>query len=290
MDPRKPFTAELAQSLVGASLPTSHRRWDADDVILYHLGVGAGAALPEGDLRYVYERDLVVLPSFATAVVHPTGTASDRIPGLTLDRSMTVHGEQEVILHQPIPLEADTETTGKVIEICEMGRHALIRTETQTRDADGVLLFTTRFGIVLREAGGFGVARTSAVADDAPAEPADVVVRVPTSPRQAAIYRLCGDRNPLHIDPQHARAVGFDLPILHGLSTFGAIVRCAIDEAAGGRPQDVAAIGARFGSPVIPGDELDVELWQRGEHVHIRARVPGAERAVLTHAHLQLRS
>lgn len=285
------FDAETAAAAVGAELPESVRRWGADDVILYHLGVGAGPSAPgPRPLRYVYERDLVVLPGFAATVAHATGTAVEAIPGLGATRRMTVHGEQSVTLLRPLPVEAEARTTGRVAEVTDRGSFALLGIETETH-ADGELLFRTRFGIALRGAGGFGgpAPRPSVVPIPADGQPPDHRLRIEVSPRQAAIYRLLGDRNPLHVDPEHARAVGFTGPIVHGLSTYGAVLRALIDELASGDVTTTSAFRARFAGPVYPGDVLEVDAWEVDGGYALTARVPERDGAVLTRGFVALR-
>lgn len=273
-----PLDAAAADAAVGAALPPSVRAWDPGQAILYHLGVGAGHEAPgPGALRRVYERDLEVLPGFAATVAHRTGTAIDEIPGLAVQRRFAVHAEQEIVLHGPIPPAARARTTGRVVEIADTGRNALVRIATETL-VDGAPCFSCRFGIVLRGAGGFGAPPPAPWPDTAPpvpsrpgpgaaraavgtGRPPDARLGTVVSPRQALLYRLLGDRNPLHVDPEHARSVGFDGPIVHGISTFGTALRVLVDDALDGNADRVRAVRARFSGVVLPGDQLDVEVW-----------------------------
>jgi acyl dehydratase len=271
-----------ARALVGVELPVTRRRWSAADVILYHLGIGAGAQ----PSRYVYERGLVVLPGFAATVAHATGAALDALPAGGIDRARTLHAEQEIELHGPLPVEADTTTTGRVLEVADMGRWALVRTQTETR-ADGALLFVTRFGIAVRDAGGFGIRRLAPPVAPEPSGAPDLRLDVPIDARQALVYRLCGDRNPLHVDAEHARAAGFPAPILHGLSTYGTVLRALVDGALDGRPESVATFRARFRGPLYPGETLRVEAWWRDGLLLAHATVPTRGAAVLLPAVLE---
>jgi acyl dehydratase len=172
-----------------------------------------------------------------------------------------------------------------VTGVRDLGRSALLDIETETETTGGTLLFTTRFGIVLRGEGGFdkrcSAGRSVETALTGAAQHRFVVR---TSPRQAAIYRLTGDRNPLHIDPGAARAAGFGRPILHGLSTYGAVLRAIVDGALDGAVERVVSFTARFENPVFPGDEIEVEAWRTTSGVRLDAWVRTREVRVLTHA------
>ncbi|MEV4420969.1 MaoC/PaaZ C-terminal domain-containing protein [Patulibacter sp. NPDC049589] len=291
-----PLDAAAAAAAVGAVLPPSVREWDADQAILYHLGVGAGHEPPgPRALRRVYERDLEVLPGFAATVAHRTGTAFDAIPGLRLQRRFAVHAEQEVVLHRPIPPAARAETTGRVTEIADTGRHALVRIATETR-IDGEPCFSCRFGIVLRGAGGFGgppptpgggPPRDASAREDGRSP--DLRLAAAVSERQALLYRLLGDHNPLHVDPEHARGVGFDGPIVHGISTFGTALRILVDDALEGDTGRVTSARARFSGVVLPGDDLAFDVWWTGEGATLEVRAPARDALVMS-ASVGLRS
>lgn len=269
--------------MVGSPLPSSRWRWGPDDVILYHLGIGVGAER----LTRLHERDLDVLPSFAATVAHATGASVDAVEGFPVDRSLALHGEQEVVVHRPIPMAADTETTGHVIEVCDAGTSTLLRVETQTH-ADGDRLFTTRFGIMVRDGGGTGRKRSGAALASAPSRAPDLVTRTRTSPRQAAIYRLLGDKNPLHIDPTIARARGFDRPILHGLSTYGAVLDAVVHRALDDEATRVGSYRARFRGHVFPGETLEVAVWHEAGAVAVQAKVLERGVLVLSHGWIEL--
>lgn len=233
----------------------------------------------------MHERELKVLPGFGATLAHATGTAIDALPGLPVDRRATVHADQALTLHGPIPASGRAVTTGRVVEVADLGRTALVRTRTETR-VDGQLLLTARFGIAVRGAGGFGGARPRAESPF-PSGPADARLDLHVSARQAVIYRLLGDRNPLHVDPEHAEAVGFGRPILHGLSTFGAAVRVLVDGKLQGDPHAVRSVGARFVSPVWPGDDLVVATWGDGDDVAFSVSAPARDTIVLEHGILR---
>jgi acyl dehydratase len=214
---------------LGATLPEGTTSYDKDRVILYHLGVGAGVPPTDaGELQYTYEKDLKVLPSFAVVAAFGAMGGLAEVPGLSFDFMMLLHGEQEVIIHRPLPPEADLKTTAKIAEIWDKGKAALVVLESTSSDADGPL-FTNRFSLFLRGEGGFGGEPGPKAGNKPPERAPDGVVEVPTLPQQALIYRLSGDKNPLHADPEFAAMAGFDKPIIHGLCSYGVVCKAIVD-------------------------------------------------------------
>ena len=284
------FDDGTAERLVGTALPESHRRWLPSDVILYHLGVGIGIEDPDVRLDYLDEARLVVLPTFAATVAHATGASFHAVPGLAAYRGRSLHGEQQIRLHVPIPVEADTVTRGFIAGVKDLGSSALVDIETETLTMAGEPLFGTRFGIVLRGAGDHGgIKASSQQVQSPPSRTPDVHLSVRTSRRQAAIYRLSGDRNPLHLDPEAALAAGFDRPILHGLSTYGAVMAAVVDGALDGDVTQVTDFSARFAKPVYPGDDVDVLVWRSDGVLLVEALVRARDVRVLTNAIVDLR-
>ncbi|HEY6798612.1 MAG TPA: MaoC/PaaZ C-terminal domain-containing protein [Kineosporiaceae bacterium] len=238
---------------VGAELPERQLTWTSSDVLQYHLALGAGAE----ELRYVYERDLQVLPTFA--VVTPTLGVSEPpkldMPGIDVDLSAALHGRQELVVHRPLPVDGETVAKARIADIHDKGTAALIVTETTTP------YFTLRGTVFVRGEGGFGGSRGPTVRHAPPDREPDVVLLSPTLPQQAAWYRLCGDRNPLHIDPGFAALAGFPRPILHGLCTYGIVAKAAVDHVLEGDPDALASFDARFAGVVYPGETLRVRIW-----------------------------
>lgn len=265
---------------IGAQLPDRPVRWTSSDVLLYHLALGAG---PDR-LGYVYERGLRVLPTFA--VVVPTLGMVDppqvRMPGIDVDLSAALHGRQELTVHRPLPVEGDTLARARITDVQDKGNAALIITETSTE------YFTLRSTVFVRGEGGFGGNRGASTRHDPPDRPPDAVLLCPTLPQQAAWYRLCGDRNPLHIDPAFAARAGFPRPILHGLCSYGMVARTVVDELLDGDPDRLAGFGARFAGVVYPGETLRVRVWREAEALTVVATVadrsdaPALTDAVLT--------
>jgi acyl dehydratase len=269
---------------VGAELAPVEGAWDEDDVILYHLGVGAA------DLAYVYERGLKVLPTFAVLEgMRVLATGLSTVAGLAYDPAKVLHGGQRVTIARPLPTRAEVVTSGHVVAIHDKGSAALTVVDTITRTRDGDELARNRFSLFMRDAGGFGGDRGPAservVLDGAP----DLDVECDVPANQALIYRLSGDKNPLHADPEAAAKLGFDRPILHGLSTFGLVCRAAVDGLLDGDVTRVAEFGGRFSGVVFPGDAVRVRAWRRDGRVAVEASVDGREGSVLTGCELTLR-
>ena len=240
---------------IGADLPEQTLTWSASDVLLYHLALGARA----DQLQYVYERDLRVLPTFA--VVTPTLGHTDpprvSMPGIEVDLSAALHGRQELTVHHPLPVEGSAPARSRVVDVYDKGAAAIIVTETVTK------FFTLRNNIFVRGEGGFGGARGPSTRVQPPTREPDAVVLCPTWPEQALWYRLCGDRNPLHVDPGFAALAGFPRPILHGLCTYGIVAKAAVDTMLDADPTRLKGYTARFAGVVFPGETLRIRIWRQ---------------------------
>ncbi len=212
---------------LGAELPPMTYELTRDKVILYALGVGA---VPEGDeLPFVYENGLKVLPTFGVVAPFPALMAVMSVPGVDINPIMILHGEQylEVRKH-PIPIEGTLTSRPRIASIYDKGKGALMEIEVDTEDQDGNVVFFNRFATFVRGEGGFGGEKGPPPGNEPPDRPPDEVVEETTLKRQAAIYRLSGDFNPLHVDPQFAAMAGYDRPIIHGLCTFGFVGRAVL--------------------------------------------------------------
>jgi acyl dehydratase len=232
------------------------------------LGVGAGADDPEDELAFTTENSdgvvQEVLPTMAVVLVAGGGVWK-RVG--SFDPAMLVHGEQAIELHRPLPVEGVARSTTRIAAIHDKGSGAVVVTETEAVDAaTGEPLFTNRSSAFIRGEGGFGGDRGPSGARLVPEdrEP-DEVVRYVTRRDQALLYRLSGDRNPLHSDPAFARRAGFDRPILHGLCTYGFTGRALLHSVCGGDPSRFRSMEGRFSSPVWPGDTLTVSVWRTGD-------------------------
>ena len=248
---------------VGTTSEPYHTSWTSKDALLYAVGIGAGA----GELPFTTENsidiDQQVFPTFP--VVIPSGAGVLRDIG-TFNPAMLVHGEQRVTLHKPIPPDGSATTTSRIVGIYDKGKAAVVATETTAIDPAGQPLYTTYFSAFIRGEGGWGGDRGPGGARNEPPErAADHAVTYQTSPDQAFVYRLSGDRNPLHTDPKFAAMGGFDRPILHGLCTYGFTGRALLHTLAGSDPARFHHIEGRFSSPVMPGDALTVSIWRTGD-------------------------
>ncbi|MDP6974965.1 MAG: MaoC/PaaZ C-terminal domain-containing protein [Acidimicrobiales bacterium] len=236
--------------------------WTSKDSLLYALGVGAGVSDPTGfELEFTTENsngiDQAALP---TQVVVMGG---GRTPGFgDFNPMFLLHAEQQITLHQPLTPAGTAVATGKVGQIYDKGKAALVYLETDVADADGNPWWSTRAGLFIGGEGGWGGDRGPANAWELPDRDADEVVAYPTRSDQALLYRLNGDRNPLHSDPTFAAGAGFDVPILHGLCTFGFTGRALLHAACGSDPARFGGMGGRFKSPVTPGETLSVHIWE----------------------------
>jgi len=258
---------------LGAEMTPTEGSWTQDDVILYHLGIGAGMENPTEpkELEYTYERYLKTLPSFGVIPVFDAIGAMTAVPGIDINFALVLHGEQEIEIHKPIPIAAEIESQGRISGIYDKGKAALLVTEVVTREKGGDKLFTNRFSIFARGEGGFGGESGPKAGNVAPDRDPDVLCESKTLPQQAALYRLSGDKNPLHIDPEFAGLGGFDTPILHGLCSFGIVCKAVVDTLLDGDVTKVASYGARFSGVVFPGETILTKMWKENGRILIAA-------------------
>ena len=249
--------------------------WTSKDSLLYALGVGAGSSDPTGfELEFTTENSNgITQTALPTQVVVMGG---GRRPGFgDFNPMFLLHAEQRITLHQPLPAEGTAVATGKVGEIYDKGKAALVYLETDVADADGNPMWSTRAGLFISGEGGWGGDRGPSNTWELPDRDADQVVSYPTRTDQALLYRLSGDRNPLHSDPTFAAGAGFDTPILHGLCTYGFTGRALLHAACDSDPARFAGMGGRFKSPVMPGEVLEVHIWDQGDEVLFQTRATG---------------
>ncbi|MCX4592393.1 MaoC/PaaZ C-terminal domain-containing protein [Streptomyces sp. NBC_01340] len=259
--------------------------WDRKDVQLYHLGLGAGVPATDPDeLRYTLESKLHVLPSFATvAGAGSPGVISGlSMPGVDVDLARVLHGGQTIELHRPIPVEGKAVATGRIAAVYDKGKAAVLVMRTEVADAEGPL-WTNDAQIFVRGEGGWGGDRGPSTRLEEPAGPPDRTVERPIREEQALLYRLSGDWNPLHADPEFAKLAGFDRPILHGLCTYGMTLKAVVDTLLGGDVARVRSYTTRFAGVVYPGETLRIRMWRREGSVRVAVSavmgVPPLERS-----------
>ena len=249
--------ASLGPDAVGIELPATTYEYDDRDVMLYNLGIGAT------DLPFVYERNLKIIPTFAVIPAFPAlmGLAS----GVEVNPVMILHGEQSFTIHKQPATKGELTTAGKITGVFDKGKGALAILVTETKDDAGELVYTNKFGVFVRGAGGFGGDRGPEAGNVPPDRAPDKTVSMQTQLNQAMVYRLSGDRNPLHVDPDFAKMAGYDKPILHGLCSFGHVGRAVLAEYCENDPERFSGMSVRFSGVVFPGDTITTEMWDTGE-------------------------
>jgi acyl dehydratase len=286
------------QTLKNWSFPEIEHRYDSDDTMFYALSIGLGAdPVDEGQLRFVNDTvpgTPVALPTMAVILGFPGSWMAD--PGTGISFPMIVHGEEEVVIHKPIPASGTVISRHRVVRIVDkgQGKGALITYDKDLVDkVNGDLLATVTHTTFARGDGGFSA--HDGVSDSAPPPPLPAPEREPhtvcelaTLPQQALLYRLCADRNPLHSEPAAARRAGFDRPILHGLCTYGIAGHALLKSCCEYDPSRLKSLFVRFSSPVIPGDTIRVEMYREGNRILFRALAKERNRIVLDYGHAKI--
>ena len=250
----------LNMDAIGRKIGPLTKSYDWKDVVLYALGVGAGF----DELDYVYEKNLKVIPSFSIAAIFDI--LGELAAASNVNLAGILHGEQELIFHNPIPTSGTLTTEGKLTNYYDKGKKgALVIGESETHHDNGKRLFTNIITLFGRLDGGFG-------GPDAPAKPVEFPEREPDfrikanpSPDQPLIYRLSGDIFQLHVDPEFATMVGFEKPIMHGLCTHGFSCRALIRSLCPGQPEKARRMACRFSKPLYPGDPIEILIWKTDE-------------------------
>lgn len=261
------------ERLLSADIPDREQTYSERETIIYALAVGMGAdPLDERQLPFVYEKNLSVLPTFASTLAWKRFAEIDI--GLTYTKM--VHGEQRMVMHRPIPPSGSVVSKMRVKDVVDRGaeKGAVVYFERQLIDqADQQPISTQTLTIFARADGGFGgPERPMLPSHPLPDRAPDIVQDIAVSPRAALLYRLCGDVNPLHIDPAVAKKAGFERPILHGLATYGYCGRLVLDSVCEGDPSRLAALEGRFSAPVFPGETIRGEMWIDGDVVSLRVK------------------
>jgi len=258
---------------IGREAGPAEVAWTSRDAMLYAIGVGAGQDDAFAELAFTTENTagvaLRMLPTYAVVVVQNAVAARPAFGDF--DRTKLVHAEQGFVLHRPLPVEGRALVTGKVTAIQDKGSGALVTMEAEVVDAiTGAPLASSTSSAFIRGEGGFGGVRTPSPPSRIPERAPDFERVVATRPDQALLYRLSGDRNPLHSDPAFASRGGFSRPILHGMCTYGITGRILLNGFCGGDPERLRSMQGRFTRPVLPGDVLKVQAWQEADGIRFR--------------------
>jgi len=270
--------------LISRPFPEQEQRYEPRHTILYALGVGAGRdPLDPKELPFTYEKMLRILPSQASVLAYPGFWLSE--PELGVDWVRLLHGEQALIFERPLPASGRIKGAYEVVGVDDKGpgKGAVVFFEKRLLAADtGDLICRVRSTYFLRGDGGCGswgdiVEPPSALPDGPP----DAIIDLPTDPNQALIYRLSGDYNPVHIDPEVAAKAGFPRPILHGLCTYGIVCLGLVKHLCGGDPAQLKELFVRFSRPVFPGETIQLELYLNEADLRFRARAKERGEVVL---------
>jgi acyl dehydratase len=268
------------EKLLALDIPAVEHTYGPKDCMLYALGLGLGQdPMNEDELAFVYEKNLKVLPSFA--LVQGYSPYWLRSPDAGVNWTKVVHGEQGLTLHKPVAPQGTVIGKTRIVEAIDKGegKGALVFSERKVTDKrTGELLATLTQTTVCRADGGFGgpqdgTKREAPAPHPLPERAPDLACDLPTRPEMALVYRLSGDVNPLHVDPEVAKAAGFPRPILHGLASFGVAGHALLKSVCGYDPARLTRIAGRFSAPVFPGETIRTEIWRDGTVLSFRARV-----------------
>ncbi|MCU1699841.1 MAG: MaoC-like dehydratase [Mycobacterium sp.] len=269
---------------IGAELAPVEFSWSSSDVQLYHLGLGAGAdPLDPRELAYLVDDTPQVLPTFGSVAqtFHQTEPPTVQYPGIDIELSKVLHASEAVSVPGPIPPSGTGRAVTRFTEIWDKGKAAVIWSETTVATLDGAPLWTQKRSIFARGEGGFGGDRGPTGSVEPPDRAPDAEVALPILPQQALLYRLCGDRNPLHSDPGFASAAGFPMPILHGLCSYGIGCKAIVDTFLDGDVSRVRSYGARFAGVVFPGETLKASIWKHEDGFVAVLTAPSRDDAVV---------
>lgn len=250
----------LNPDAVGTTSEPAEFSWTSKDALLYAVSIGAG----ENELAFTTENtkdlDQLVFPTFPVVMGYGAGRSVMSSIG-SFNPALLVHGQQAVTLHRPIPAEGTATLTSTLTDMFDKGKAAVVVTRSDVT-MNGEPLYSTRSSAFIRGEGGWGGDRgPSGPVNEAPDRAPDHTLTYQTSPDQAFVYRLNGDRNPLHTDPSFSAAGGFPKPILHGLCSYGFTGRALLHLLCGSDPARFQHIEARFASPVLPGEALTINAW-----------------------------
>ncbi|XP_030049390.1 peroxisomal multifunctional enzyme type 2 [Microcaecilia unicolor] len=278
---------------IGQKLPAVVFSYNHLQTILYALGVGMSTKNPD-NLKFLYEghEDFCCFPTFGVipSMAVLMGETLGSTPGLSYDLTKMLHGEQYLELYKPLPTTAQLTSESTIVDVLDKGSGAAILMDVHTYCGKELICYN-QFTLFVVGAGGFGGKRISNKAKlpvNPPNRPPDAVVSDVTSVDQAALYRLSGDWNPLHIDPGFSALGGFQIPILHGLCTFGFAARHVLKHYADNDVTKFKAIKVRFAKPILPGETLQTEMWKEGSRIHFQCKVKETGQTCIAGAYVDL--
>jgi acyl dehydratase len=280
------------EKLLALKIPDVEHSYGPKDCMLYALGVGLGQdPLNADELAFVYEKNLKVLPTFA--VMQGYAAYWLRLPEIGVTWAKVLHGEQSLVLHQPVAPQRTVIGRTRILDVVDKGegKGALVYSEREISDkTNGRLLATLKQTTFCRGDGGFGGPQRETPPPHAlPARAPDGICDLPTRPETALIYRLSGDVNALHVDPGFAKAAGFARPVLHGLATFGVAGHALLKAICDYDPARLIAMSGRFSAPVFPGETIRTEFWRDGAMVSFRARVVERDVIAIDHGRAEVK-
>jgi acyl dehydratase len=281
------------EKLLALKIPAVEHSYGPKDCMLYALGLGLGQdPLNADELAFVYEKNLKVLPTYA--LVQSYSAYWLRQPDLGITWTHVVHGEQGLLLHEPVAPQGTVTGRTRILDVVDKGegKGALVYSERAISDkTSGRLLATLTQTTFCRADGGFGGPKRDTPRPHAlPARAPDGVCDLPTRPEMALIYRLSGDVNALHADPEFAKAAGFPRPILHGLATFGVAGHALLKTVCGYDPVRLTAMSGRFSAPVFPGETIRTEFWSDADVVSFRARAIERDAVVIDNGRAEVKA
>ncbi|XP_053557569.1 peroxisomal multifunctional enzyme type 2 isoform X2 [Bombina bombina] len=278
---------------IGQKLPPTVFSYSHVQPVLYALGVGMSTKDPD-HLKFLYEgsEDFCCLPTFGVILSQASlmGGGLSSVPGLSIDFTRLLHGEQYLEMYKPIPTSGEMTSEATVADVLDKGSGAVILLDVHTYCGKELICYN-QFSVFVVGAGGFGGKRSSTKAKETaspPNRPPDVVASDVTTCDQAALYRLSGDWNPLHIDPSFAALGGFERPILHGLCSFGFSARHVLKHFADNDVTKFKAIKVRFAKPVLPGQTLQTEMWKEGNRIFLQTKVKETGEIAIAGAYVDL--
>ncbi|MCY4070152.1 MAG: MaoC/PaaZ C-terminal domain-containing protein [Chloroflexi bacterium] len=287
---------DIVKRAIGQELGPLTYSYCEREAALYALGIGAPAdPLDQDELKFVYElssRGFAVFPTFALIYLRDLHDhfLSGNLAGIVYNPMMVLHGEQYLELLRPLPVRGTVTTALSISQIYDKGSGMLLTIEGESADKSGETLAFSRWSVFIRGLGGFGGDRGPSRKVEAPQSAPDIVQEEKTSESQALLYRLAGDVNPLHADPQMAAIGNYDKPILHGLCTYGFAARAILRHCCANEPRRLASIGARFSQHVFPGETLQTEIWALDEReLHFQTRALERNAVVLSNGRARLR-